>query len=99
MISNEVTHWMFENHGHRLTEGNNTILNAAALQTYADAVASKGAALANCFGFVDGTLRQISRALPFCRQETVVCRWRSDCPLFVAIGHFFALTSSLRKKD
>ena len=61
MISNEVTNWMFENHGHRLTEWNNTILNAAALHTYADAVASKGAALTNCFGFVDGTLRQISR--------------------------------------
>lgn len=28
---------------------------------YADAVADKGAALSNCFGFVDGTVRPICR--------------------------------------
>ena len=30
-------------------------------QTYADAVYAKGAALENCFGFVDGTVRPIAR--------------------------------------
>ena len=29
MISNEVTKWMFENHGHRLTQWNNTIVNCS----------------------------------------------------------------------
>ena len=28
---------------------------------YAQAIPNKGAALTNCFGFVDGTIRQISR--------------------------------------
>ena len=61
MISNEVMNWMYENHGHRVTEWNHTILNAAALQKYANAVFNKGAALDNCFGFVDGTVRPICR--------------------------------------
>ena len=61
-ITNKVTDWVYENHGrHRLTEWNDTVLNAAALRRYADAVARKGAALTNCFGFVDGTVRPISR--------------------------------------
>ena len=33
----------------------------ALLQTYADAVNAKGAALNNCFGFIDGTVRPIAR--------------------------------------
>ena len=53
--------WMYENHGHRVTEWNHTILNAATLQKYANAVFNKGAALDNCFGFVDGTVRPICR--------------------------------------
>ena len=31
------------------------------LQTYFDATTAKGAPLENCFGFVDGTVRPISR--------------------------------------
>ena len=31
------------------------------MATYADGVHSKGAALDNCFGFIDGTVRPISR--------------------------------------
>ena len=31
--------------------------------TYADAVHSKGAVLDNCFGFIDGTVRPISRSM------------------------------------
>ena len=31
------------------------------IQSYADAIHNKGAPLENCFGFVDGTVRQISR--------------------------------------
>ena len=37
------------------------MLNSEKLQIYADAVHAKGAALNNCFGFVDGTVRPIWR--------------------------------------
>lgn len=36
-------------------------MNAQALQSYVDAVSARGAALQNCFGFVDGTVRPIAR--------------------------------------
>ena len=39
------------------------------IQTYADAVRNKGAALHNCFGFIDGTVRPIAR--PEEHQRTV----------------------------
>ena len=48
-------------HGHKITEYNHNILDPASLQIYADAVFAKGAALDNCFGFVDGTVRPICR--------------------------------------
>lgn len=40
---------------------NRTILNPIELGKYAEAVFSKGAPLSNCFGFVDGTMRPITR--------------------------------------
>ena len=64
MISNTVIDYICEHHGCRISEWNHTILNQHALQTYAEAVSDKGAALDNCFGFVDGTVR------PFCRRNT-----------------------------
>ena len=39
------------------------ILNPYQLEIYADAIHTKGAALNNCFGFVDGTVRAISRPI------------------------------------
>lgn len=46
------------------TQWNPTVLSPAAdLQIYSDAVAAKGAALQNCFGFIDGTIH------PICRPE------------------------------
>ena len=59
MISNEVIDFIFENHGHRLTEWNPALLDSQSLQNYADAVSRKGAALDNCFGFIDGTVRPV----------------------------------------
>ena len=41
-------------------EWNHDLLSPACLQTYADAVYAKGAALENCFGFVDGIVRPIA---------------------------------------
>lgn len=51
MISNTVTDCIFEHHGRQISEWNHTILNHHALQTYAEAVSDKGAALDNCFDF------------------------------------------------
>ena len=62
MISNTVLNWIYENHSHRLTSWNNQpFLSPANLQLYAQAISRKGSPLKNCFGFVDGTVRQISR--------------------------------------
>ena len=61
MISNEVLDWMYTTYGHRVTQWNHAILNPASLNTYADAIHNKGAALEHCFGFIDGTVRPISR--------------------------------------
>ena len=54
MISNQVTDWIYNTHGHKVTLWNHGILNPPLIATYADAVHSKGAALDNCFGFIDG---------------------------------------------
>ena len=56
MICSTVVDFIYNLHGHKITEYNHNILNPASLQVYADAVFSKGAALDNCFGFVDGTV-------------------------------------------
>ena len=62
MISNTVLKWIYENHSHRLTSWNNQpCLSPANLQLYLQAISRKGSPLKNCFGFVDGTVRQISR--------------------------------------
>lgn len=61
LIINHVIDYIYEMHKHRLTEWNHAIMNPQALQTYAEAISRKGAALDNCFGFVDGTVRPISR--------------------------------------
>ena len=61
MITNCVLDCMYETHHHRITSWNNSILYPPALQQYADAIFDQGAALSNCFGFVDGTVRPIWR--------------------------------------
>jgi hypothetical protein len=61
MITNVVVDWIFENHKHLIMEWNDNILDPPAMQTYATAIHNKGAALDNCIGFVDGTVRPICR--------------------------------------
>ena len=61
MITNLVMDFVYDLHGHRITHWNPTILNSRLLEEYATAISDKGAALDNCFGFVDGTVRPISR--------------------------------------
>ena len=61
MITNEVIDNIFNNHGHRISEWNDDVLNPHLLQEYADVIHAKGAPLENCFGFIDGTVRPIAR--------------------------------------
>ena len=52
---------IYAHHSHRITQWNQTILNPLELEKYSEVVFNKGAPLSNCFGFVDGTVRPISR--------------------------------------
>jgi len=61
MISNTVLDYIFERHGHRILQWNNTVLNPLSLETYSNAITAQGAPLQNCFGFIDGTARAISK--------------------------------------
>ena len=61
MVTNTVLDYIFTTHSHRILQWNQAILQPAELQTYADTVSLKGAALNNCFGFIDGTVRPICR--------------------------------------
>lgn len=67
MVTNTVMDFIYDTHGHRITQWNNDILNPVQMQTYADAIYNKGAALDNCIGFVDGTVRPICRPGQFQR--------------------------------
>ena len=49
--------------GTKVTQWDHFNLNQASLDVYADAIHNKGAALKNFFGFIDGTVRPISRPL------------------------------------
>jgi len=61
MITNHVMETVYNQHHHRLTAWNRTLMNPPLLQTYADAIRRKGSALPNCFGFIHGTVRPICR--------------------------------------
>ena len=61
LISNTVMNYIYDLHGHKLCQWNHEILNPRYFDTYTDAISNKGAALQNCFGFIDGTIRLICR--------------------------------------
>ena len=61
MITSTVVDYIYEMHNDRITTWNHQLLSPENLQTYANAIHEKGAALDNCFGFVDGTVRRICR--------------------------------------
>ena len=48
---------------HRITQWNDMILDSVNLERYANAISDKGAALDNCIGFIDGTVRLICRPI------------------------------------
>ena len=47
LITNDVMDYIFDVHGHLLTQWNQDLLNPGALQRYADAISGKGAPLDN----------------------------------------------------
>ena len=61
MINNTVMDWVYDNHRHHIMDWNQTVLSAIQLESYTDVIFNKGAPLTNCFGFVDGTVRPISK--------------------------------------
>ena len=52
---------IYHNFCHLLTDFNLPFLQPRELDIYCEVIHAKGAALRNCFGFVDGTVRPISR--------------------------------------
>lgn len=61
MISTKVVDFIYDEHHYRLTQWNNNLLNPASMERYAAAIYRRGGTLENCFGFIDGTARPISR--------------------------------------
>ena len=61
MITNHVLNFVYDTHGHLITEWNNDLLAPHLLEVYANPVHEKGAPLRNCFGFIDGTVRPICK--------------------------------------
>lgn len=61
LITSHKVDYIYETHGHLITQWNRNLLNPVALQTYADYISRKGSPLSNCSGFIDGTVRPIAR--------------------------------------
>ena len=61
MISTQVMDFIYQTHNHRLQSFNQPLLSQASLQNYADVIHATGAPLPNCWGFMDGTVRPVSR--------------------------------------
>ena len=56
MIINLVVDYLFDRYSYLLHNLNQAWLSSQNLQMYADAIHNKGAALDNCWGFIDGTV-------------------------------------------
>ena len=63
MMINVVLDWIYNEHGHHLSDFNQPFLSCASLRPYADVIHQKGGALNNCWGFTDGTVRPICHPL------------------------------------
>lgn len=61
MTTSPFEEWIYTNHQSKITQLNNQFLGRDKVEVYADALASKGAALSKFFGFVDGTVQPICR--------------------------------------
>ena len=63
MMFNLVIGEVFDRYGHLLSTMDQPWLSRPNLRLFADAVHERGAALDNCWGFVDGTVRPICRPM------------------------------------
>ena len=61
MVTNTVVDFLYNIHGHRITRWNHDILGPDQMEIHAAAIAARGAPLQNCFCFIDGTVRPITR--------------------------------------
>ena len=61
MITNTVINYIYDTHGHRITEWKDMLLDPVMLEEHANVRNIKGSPLENCFGFIDGTVRPICR--------------------------------------
>ena len=61
MATNLVTDMIFDRFHHLFSNLQQPWLSSQNLQSFADAIHNRGAALNNCWGFVDGTVRPICR--------------------------------------
>lgn len=61
MVTNQMIDYVYNVHGNRVLNWNREVLSPVNLQTYVDAVTATGVPLPNCFGFIDGSVRPISR--------------------------------------
>lgn len=63
MITNQMIDYMYNFHGNRILHWNHEVLSPDNLQICVDTstVKARGAPLPNCFGFIDGTVKPISR--------------------------------------
>ena len=64
-----MTSMIYDTWHHLLTTFEQTWLDPLNFEMFADAIHDKGAALSNCWGFIDGTVRPICR--PGKRQRLV----------------------------
>jgi hypothetical protein len=61
MIENKTLDIIYQNWNHLLINFEQPWLDNQHLESYTEANNLKGAAFRNCWGFIDGTVRQISR--------------------------------------
>ena len=61
MINNYMIDYIYQSHSHRILEWNDSILDPHLPERYSHAITAKGSPLDNCFGFIDGTVRPISK--------------------------------------
>ena len=61
MVVNEMMDFLYTRYGHLLSSFHQPWLSSANLTSFCDSVSRKGAALDNCWGFIDGTVRPVCR--------------------------------------
>ena len=61
LVLSQVTDFIYDQHSHQICDWNEALLRPDMLEAYEAAISAKGAALNNCFGFIDGTVGAICR--------------------------------------